>query len=72
MSADLILVLEDGEIVERGNHQELLAAEGRYRELYDRQYQVEMNRFINPGEDFTPELEVPRPSKPAATSGRNL
>ncbi len=72
VSADQILVLEDGEIVERGNHQELLAAGGRYHELYDRQYQVEMNRFINPGEDFTPELEIPRPSKPAATSGRNL
>ena len=55
MSADQILVLEDGEIVERGNHQELLAAAGRYRELYDRQYQVEMNRFINPGESSAPE-----------------
>ena len=50
-SADQILVLEKGEIVERGTHTELLAAGGRYRELYERQHHVETNRFINPGED---------------------
>lgn len=54
-SADQILVLENGEIVERGTHDELLALKGRYKQLYDRQYQIELNRFINPGEDFTPE-----------------
>lgn len=54
-SADQILVLEGGEIVERGNHRELIALRGRYRQLYDRQYGVERDRFINPGEDFTPE-----------------
>jgi subfamily B ATP-binding cassette protein MsbA len=54
-SADQILVLEQGEIVERGTHAELLALGGRYRTLYDKQYNFEMDRFINPGEDFTPE-----------------
>ena len=54
-SADQILVLEGGEIVERGTHEELLAAGGRYKQLYDKQYKLERNRFINPGEDFTPE-----------------
>ncbi|HVF51716.1 MAG TPA: ABC transporter ATP-binding protein [Pyrinomonadaceae bacterium] len=54
-SADQILVLEGGEIVERGTHEELLATGGRYKELYDKQYNFERNRFINPGEDFTPE-----------------
>ena len=53
-SADQILVLEGGEIVERGTHAELLEANGRYRQLYDKQYRLETNRFINPGEDWTP------------------
>ena len=57
-SADQILVLEGGEIVERGTHEELLAKAGRYRQLYDKQYRFERDRFINPGEDFTPEPEV--------------
>ena len=57
LSADQIVVLEHGQIVERGTHHELLAAGGRYRELYDTQYRFEQDRFINPGEDFTPELE---------------
>jgi ATP-binding cassette, subfamily B, putative efflux pump len=56
-SADQILVLEQGEIVERGSHEELLALNGRYRQLYDKQYRFEKDRFINPGEDFTPEPE---------------
>ena len=56
-SADQILVIEEGEVVERGTHEELLAAGGRYRELYDKQYKLERDRFINPGEDFTPEPE---------------
>jgi len=65
-SADQILVLEHGEIVERGTHEELLAKEGRYRQLYDKQYRFERDRFINPGEDFTPEPEpvVPAPGMP--------
>jgi len=62
MSADQILVLEEGMIVERGTHEELLALDGRYRELYDRQFRIERNRFINPGEDFTPELPSPVPA----------
>jgi subfamily B ATP-binding cassette protein MsbA len=56
-SADQILVLEHGEIVEHGTHDELLEKNGRYRQLYDKQYRFEKDRFINPGEDFTPEPE---------------
>ena len=54
-SADQILVIEGGEIVESGTHDALLARGGRYRQLYDKQYNFERDRFINPGEDFTPE-----------------
>ena len=58
-SADQILVLEEGQIVERGTHRELIALNGRYRQLYDKQYGLERDRFINPGEDFTPETPSP-------------
>ena len=37
-AADLILVVEDGRVVERGTHDELLAAEGRYAHLYRTQF----------------------------------
>jgi subfamily B ATP-binding cassette protein MsbA len=67
-SADQILVLEGGEIVERGTHTELLAHGGRYRQLYDKQYKFETDRFINPGEDFTPEPEQPAVSTPRVGS----
>ena len=48
--ADQILVVEAGEIVERGTHLELLAIEGRYRELYEKQHGLEKNLFLAPGE----------------------
>ncbi len=41
-AADLILVVEDGRIVERGTHRELLARAGRYAELYDTQFSEEV------------------------------
>ena len=69
-SADQILVLEGGEIVERGRHAELLAANGRYRQLYDKQYNFESDKFINPGEDFTPEPPPIEPSRPADATVR--
>jgi subfamily B ATP-binding cassette protein MsbA len=53
-AADTILVVQDGRIIERGRHEELLALGGRYHALYTRQYDLESNLFLNPG-------EVPRP-----------
>ena len=50
-NADQILVVEEGRIVERGRHQELIAAAGRYKTLYDKQYRIESDLFINPGEE---------------------
>ena len=72
MSADQILVLEGGEIVERGTHDQLLAAQGRYRQLYDKQYRFERDRFINPGEDFTPEPETAAVAPPAGRRSNAL
>jgi subfamily B ATP-binding cassette protein MsbA len=51
-SADQILVLEKGQIIERGTHQQLLALGGRYSELYNRQFRLEQDQFINPGEEI--------------------
>ncbi|PYX93317.1 MAG: ABC transporter permease [Acidobacteria bacterium] len=48
--ADQILVVEQGRIVERGTHEQLYAAQGRYRELYDKQHGLESNLFLAPGE----------------------
>src|SRR5690606_38141871 len=39
--ADLIVVMEKGKIVERGTHDELMAAEGKYKLLYDLQFAAE-------------------------------
>ena len=69
-SADQILVIEGGEIVERGTHAELLARRGRYRQLYDKQYRFEQDLFINPGEDFTPEPEAPTVPTPLTAPDR--
>jgi ABC-type multidrug transport system fused ATPase/permease subunit len=44
-SADQILVLENGRIIERGTHTDLLVAGGRYRALYDRQYADSVTGF---------------------------
>lgn len=51
-SADQILVVESGEILERGTHDELIAQSGRYKQLYDKQYKFEQNLFVNPGEEI--------------------
>ena len=49
-SADQILVVEQGEIVERGDHAELFALHGRYYDLYTKQHGLESNLFLAPGE----------------------
>jgi subfamily B ATP-binding cassette protein MsbA len=48
--ADQILVVEDGRIIERGTHEQLYAAGGRYFDLYTRQHGLETNLFLAPGE----------------------
>lgn len=46
-NADLILMLEDGEVVERGTHSELMARNGLYRQIYESQ----LSATQAPGED---------------------
>jgi ABC-type multidrug transport system fused ATPase/permease subunit len=54
-SADQILVLDEGAIVERGTHAELLANAGLYRRLYEKQRMLAEDTYVNPGEDPVPE-----------------
>ncbi|WP_326445470.1 ABC transporter ATP-binding protein [Edaphobacter sp.] len=59
--AEQILVVEHGEIVERGNHESLYALGGRYYDLYTRQHGLETNLFLAPGEGD--KIEDPEISK---------
>ncbi len=56
--ADQILVMEQGQIVERGTHEQLFAARGRYYDLYTRQHGVEENLFLAPGEGDSQEADA--------------
>lgn len=53
--ADQILVIENGNILERGTHESLYALGGRYFDLYTRQHGLETNLFLAPGEGDTVE-----------------
>jgi len=62
--ADQILVVEQGQIVERGTHEELYALRGRYFDLYTKQHGLESNLFLAPGEgDAAPVGDDGGPSK---------
>ena len=51
-NADQIVVIEDGRVLERGTHDELMALGGRYRALYEKQYGIAIDRFVNEGEEL--------------------
>jgi subfamily B ATP-binding cassette protein MsbA len=53
-SADQILVLDDGQVVERGTHPQLMERRGLYRRLYEKQYGLFQDLYINPGEEPEP------------------
>ncbi len=53
LAADEILVVKDGEIVERGQHRDLVNRDGVYRELYETQF----SKALLPGEEGVTELE---------------
>ncbi len=70
--ADTILVVEEGRIVQRGGHEKLLSRGGRYADLYTRQYGLEVNLFLNPGEAVRVEEDAPAPvaAADAGAAGR--
>ena len=62
--ANQILVVEEGRIIERGTHDELYAAHGRYWDLYTRQHGLQSNLFLAPGEgDIIPEDDNKKEAK---------
>ena len=67
--ADQILVVQDGRILERGTHESLYAAAGRYRELYDKQHAVESNLFLAEGEGDTTDDDSNGASSSATGAG---
>jgi subfamily B ATP-binding cassette protein MsbA len=67
--ADQILVMEQGRIMERGTHQQLFAAQGRYYDLYTRQHGVEDNLFLAPGEGDAREPDAPANGQSATGRG---
>ena len=72
-TADQILVMEEGRIVERGRHDELLQRDGRYRELYERQHRLVEDHYLNPGEEPEDEDgEVASRPAPAGAGGFSL
>src|SRR4029077_3845112 len=71
--ADQILVVEGGRIIERGTHDSLYAAGGRYYDLYTKQHAVQTNLFLAPGEGDIAEPadtngNAARPGSPGAQS----
>ncbi|MFD9740296.1 ABC transporter ATP-binding protein [Umezawaea sp. NPDC059074] len=62
-AADTILVVEDGEVVERGTHHDLLAADGRYAELYHTQFDESPQVSVVPTPKFSLVTEHPGTSR---------
>ncbi len=68
--ADQILVVEDGRIIERGTHESLYAASGRYYDLYTKQHAVQENLFLAPGEGEPEPLDINGEKIPSGAAGR--
>jgi ABC-type multidrug transport system fused ATPase/permease subunit len=64
--ADQILVVETGSVVERGTHEQLYAARGRYYDLYTKQHGLEANLFLAPGEGEEQQPAEEKAARPGA------
>lgn len=69
--ADQILVLEGGRIIERGTHESLYAAGGRYYDLYTKQHGLQANLFLAPGEIIADAEESKAGGREALQNGQN-
>jgi ATP-binding cassette, subfamily B, multidrug efflux pump len=66
--ADLILVMENGRIVEQGTHDELLAARGAYHRLYEAQFTRAVVELDEPGPGAGPAPGLPAGLPPAVAA----
>jgi ATP-binding cassette subfamily B protein len=64
-SADQVLVLNEGEIIERGTHEQLMAASGFYHDLYMSQFRYDAATVSDDGKEPTEAVEV----RPAGVAG---
>jgi ABC-type multidrug transport system ATPase subunit len=69
--ADQILVVEAGSIIERGTHESLYAAGGRYYDLYTKQHAIQENLFLAPGEGDPEPLDINGDKVQTGAQGRN-
>jgi ABC-type multidrug transport system fused ATPase/permease subunit len=70
--AEQILVVQEGQILERGTHETLYTAHGRYYELYSKQHAVETNLFLAPGEGDSKEAGQGELGNEDGTAGGTL
>jgi len=68
--ADQILVIEAGRIIERGTHESLYAAGGRYYDLYTKQHAVQANLFLAPGEGDVEPMDLNGDKVQSGPTGR--
>jgi ABC-type multidrug transport system fused ATPase/permease subunit len=69
--ADQILVVEGGRLIERGTHESLYAAGGRYYDLYTKQHAIQENMFLAPGEGDPEPLDINGERAQVETQSRN-
>jgi len=69
--ADQILVVEAGQVIERGTHESLYAAGGRYYDLYTKQHAIQENLFLAPGEGDPEPLDINGEKAASSGQGRN-